>query len=279
MSTKVDAPPPRDYGQETRDTLQAQIDLAPDQFAAESEFRPQYTALDLQTLAQALRGGEGSPGLLELYEQDVAPALTRISGRDRDDRIAGELGALEQYAPQVTRTLREASGNAGITDRLTAQAIEGLDAGAGMDPTLANEVSQGVRAGQASRGFGFGMPDVVTEAFARGERGNQLRQQRQQFAGQVAGINQMTGGDPLMAILGRPSGTTAMLPGVTGQGQGLAAGNMFNPESAYAQDIFNTNYNAQAAANIASSNNMFGLLGAGIGGASRLGSASMKWWG
>jgi hypothetical protein len=267
------APPPRDYGQETRDTLQAQIDLAPDLFEAESQYRPEYTKLDLDTLATSLRGQPGTAGLLELYERDIAPALTRISGQDRDDRIAGELGALTAYAPQVTRTLREASGNAGITDRLTAQAIEGLDAGAGMDPTLANEISQGVRSGQAARGFGFGMPDVVTEAFARGERGNQLRQQRQQFAGQVAGINQATGGDPLMAILGRPSGTTPMLPGVVGQGQSMSTGNVFSPESSYAQDIFNTNYNAEAAANIASANNKTALIGAGIGAAGRVGSS------
>jgi hypothetical protein len=30
------APPPRDYAKETRDTLQAQIDLAPELFAAEA---------------------------------------------------------------------------------------------------------------------------------------------------------------------------------------------------------------------------------------------------
>jgi hypothetical protein len=276
MSTPK-APPPRDYGQETRDTLQAQIDLAPGLFEAESQYRPQYAELDLETLATTLRGQPGTAGLLELYENDIAPALTRISGQDRDDRIAGELGALTEYAPQVTRTLREASGNAGITDRLTAQAIEGLDAGAGMDPTLANEISQGVRSGQAARGFGFGMPDVVTEAFARGERGNQLRQQRQQFAGQVAGINQATGGDPLMAILGRPSGTTALTPGVAGQAQGMSPGSIFSPESGYAQDLFNTNYNAQAATNIGASNNrnaiFGGLLGGGLG---ALG--SLAWW-
>ena len=34
MGTKIKAPPARDYGKETRDTLQAQIDLAPDLYAA-----------------------------------------------------------------------------------------------------------------------------------------------------------------------------------------------------------------------------------------------------
>ena len=38
----VDAPPPRNYGQETRDTLQAQLDLAPQLFESEARFRPQY---------------------------------------------------------------------------------------------------------------------------------------------------------------------------------------------------------------------------------------------
>jgi hypothetical protein len=143
--------------------------------------------------------------------------------------------------------------------------MQELQAGASLDPSLANEVEQGVRAGQAARRFGFGAPDAVAEAFARGQRGVDLRNQRRQFAGNVVGINQATGGDPLMAILGRPSQTLGMGQNIVGQGAGVMSGAQFNPESGYAADVFNTNYNAEAAANVSEANNLYGLLGAGIG--------------
>jgi hypothetical protein len=176
MSTSVDAPPPRDYGQETRDTLQAQVDLKPQQYAAEAQYQPLFTQLNLNNLATSLRGTDQAPGLLELYEQDISPALSRVQNQDRDSRIAGELGAVQRYAGDVTRTLREASGNAPLVDELNRQAMEELQAGAGLDPSLANELEQGVRAGQAARGFGFGAPDAVAEAFTRGQAGVNLRE-------------------------------------------------------------------------------------------------------
>ena len=43
MGTKIKAPPARDYGKETYDTLQTQINLAPDLYAAEEKFRGKAT--------------------------------------------------------------------------------------------------------------------------------------------------------------------------------------------------------------------------------------------
>lgn len=264
MGSTVSTPPDRNYAQETRDTLAAQIDLAPARYAAESTYRPKYAALDLQTLDQSLTGTGGNRGLLDIYENTVYPALSRVDAADRKARAATDLSLIQESAPKVTAALREASGTADLVAGLERAAKEGLDAGAGLDPSLANEVAQGVRAGQAARGFGFGAPDAIAEAFARGERGNALRQQRQQFATQTVGTLQATGGDPVMALLGRPSQTLPMGQSVTAQGQGFTPGSLFNPESGYAGDIYNTNYNARAAAKIAQANNNAAITAAGI---------------
>lgn len=266
-SPTIEAPEARNYGQETRDTLQAQVDLAPDLYRAESTYRPQYAQLDLDILKKS------TPQLLKLYEDEVFPALTRAEGASRDARIAGELGAVQQYAPQMTQALREASGNAPLVDEMNRQALEGLKAGTSLDPDIQRTVSQSVRAAQASRGLGFGQSDAIAEAFASGERGLALRDNRRAFAGQMTGINQMTGGDPLMAILGRPSQTIGMAQGFGAQGQSLNPGSMFNPESNYAADVFNTNYNAKAAANIATGNAKAAITGAAIGAAGSAASA------
>jgi len=62
MGTKIKAPKERNYGKETRDTLQAQVDLAGDLYAAESEYRPKYSQLDVDIAKST------TPQLLDLYE-------------------------------------------------------------------------------------------------------------------------------------------------------------------------------------------------------------------
>lgn len=264
MGTSIGAPPPRDYGQETRDTLQAQVDLAPDVYAAEAKYRPLYAQLNLDTLRSAMMGTDGKPGLLSTYENDVMPTFSRAANAERDARIAGEMQSIAQYAPGVTQTLREASGTAPLVAELNKQALADLQSGAGMSPSLANEVTQGVRAAQAARGFGFGTPDVLTEAYARGDRGRQLQNERRAFAGQVIGVDQATGGDPFLAILGRPSQNMALGQNALAQGSAASPGQIFNPESGYAADLYNTNFNAKAAAKIAQGNADAAITAAGI---------------
>ena len=74
MGTTVKAPPPRDYGKETRDTLQAQIDLAPQLYGAEEKFRGKFAQLDMD-IAQQI-----TPQLLDLYET----SQTRLGAMDRE---------------------------------------------------------------------------------------------------------------------------------------------------------------------------------------------------
>lgn len=260
----VTTPPPRDYAQETRDTLQAQVDLAPQMYAAQAQYGPQYAQLSLDTTRAV------TPGLLDLYEKTIGPSLSRQAAADQTARGANEMALIRQYGPEMARILREASGNAGLLDTLTQQAQSELDLGASVDPSLANELSQGVRAAQAARGFGFGAPDAIQEAFTRGQAGINLRNQRRQFAGNVVGLNQATGGDPFLALLGRPSQAMSAMQGYGAQAQGYNPGMLFNPESGYASDVYNSNYNADAAARIAEANNATALFKSMVEGSSRV---------
>ena len=101
MGTKVKAPKPRNYGQETRDTLQAQIDLAPDIFAAEKEFRGQYAQLDLDIAKQL------APDLLDLYET----SQRRLGALDRETLSAqrgADIADIEQYGTRAMKSYRSA---------------------------------------------------------------------------------------------------------------------------------------------------------------------------
>src|SRR5215467_9798265 len=98
MGTSVQAPEPRNYGEETRDTLQAQVDLAPAKYAAEAQYAPQYQQLQLSMLQNAL------PQILGMYSNQIAPTLasteaaTRASERGADIADVARLGPLARQA-------------------------------------------------------------------------------------------------------------------------------------------------------------------------------------
>lgn len=265
----VDAPPERNLAQEGRDSLQAQIDLAPQTYAAKSQFDPLYTDLQVQQINRALLGNGQSPGLLATLKQ-IQPELQSMSDASQSQQRAADIKALQDLGPAAVQALRSADPlQQALVQRLNSEATTGLDAGAGVDPSLANVIGQRLRGRSAANGFGFGLPDAVTEAYAVGDRGQALRQQRQQFALQTAGVNAATGADPALAILGRPSTSGSGAQSLLGAGQANAAAKApdFNPFNSYASDLFNTNYNGQAAANIAGTNATAGIIGGGLGAA------------
>lgn len=267
MGTTVEAPPPRNYYNETASNLQAQVDLAPQLYAAEAQFRPQYTELDLQQLAQVLRGTENNTGLLDLYKNELYPALAEAQNRDRQDRTAGELDIIRRYSGDVTQALRDSAGTSGLINTLQQQAADDLNAGYELNPAQRREFEQSVRSAQSARGLGLGTSDALMEAVTLGNAGEQRRRQRQQFAQSVIGTSQAAGADPFLALFGRPSQTVGAAQALSGQAYGInsnSGAGLFNPESQYGADIFSQNNQNALAANTASAANRTALMGAGI---------------
>ncbi len=261
MGTRVKAPKPRNYGQETRDTLQAQVDLAPELYAAEAEFRPKYSQLDVDIAKST------TPQLLDLYEttQDRLGAMDR---RNLAAQREGDIEAIERLGGRARAALDAANPEqAALLAELNRQAQEDLAAGGDLSAFERREIQQSARAGQAARGLGYGLGDAAIESLAQLQGASARR--REGFAQSMVGINQATGADPFMAILGRPSSMSpTMAGGVVGQAQGFNAGQMFSPESAYAQNIYAGNQQQQLAARTATASNrsaMFGGVMKGIG--------------
>lgn len=223
-----DAPDERNYAKETRETLEAQIELAPQLYEAERQFRPKYTALNLDIARQSL------PDVLAMYEQSQ-PALSRIAAAERQAQVGSDVGLVGQYAGDVTDILRTAAGSKDLLAELTRQAEGDLALGGTLDPQARAEVAQAVRAGQASRGFGFGMPDIAEEALFTARESEARKAQRRGFATGVAGLLSSSA-DPFMAILGRPS--TSQNQSTLAQATGYDAGQVFDPESNYAGSIY-----------------------------------------
>ena len=276
-----DMPEPRSYAKEMGDTLQAQIDLAPDKYAAESsdEYgRTAYAQLDLRVLRETMMGKDGQPGLLDLYENEVMPRLGQAEANSRRVSREADIKDVEDLGVRASEAFKAANPEqAALMDELNAQAMSELSSGASLPPALAREMEQQVRSAQAARGMGFGMADVGQEALVKGLQAEQLQRRRQGFAQQIAGMNAANTQDPFMAILGRPGVSVSQAGQVAGQGQGMNPGNTFNPESAYAGSLYANNFNQASNAAIAAANNQAAIGSAAIGAAGSVGGGFACW--
>lgn len=258
-STTVEAPKARDYEDEIFKTTRAQVKLAPELYGAEKQFRGKYAQLDMDIAKQM------SPQLLDLYES----SQSRLGAMDREQldlQRGGDIAAIEKYGGRARAALDAANPEqAALLKELNAQAMGDLQLGGQLNAGERRTINQSARGAQAARGFGYGINDAAIESWANLQGGEQKRQQRQGFAQSMVGMNQATKADPFMAILGRPSSMNPMMgSGVVGQAQGFNPGAMFSPESQYAGDIYNQNYQGELAARTASAKNKASMIGAGM---------------
>jgi len=179
----VEAPPPRDYGKETADTLQAQVNLAPQLYASEAQFRPQYADMERQIMLKQL-GLNQNMGLLEAYEKAIIPSQVRqkyASAKGEVDMIK-ELGPelveaqravdplAEDIRKKVMTSTRDTLDDTNPFDRLVErkaanlgtandyqevvdQTQEEFRAGQGLTETEQRDLEQRVLAGAADRGM------------------------------------------------------------------------------------------------------------------------------
>jgi len=261
----VEAPAPRDYGKETAETLRAQLDLAPEKYAAEAKYAPQYQALQLGLLKSA------TPELLQLYKEQIAPTMGEVEAAARSRSRAGDIADIERLGPQARAAIKAASPEqAALADTLTAQAQSGLAAGSRLTPEQQRMVEQQTRSGLAARGLAQGPSGALQEAVRSQMIGAGLQQQRQQQAMGALGASQGVCGDVFQQVLGRPSQAFGASQGFIGQAQGFNPGQLFNPESQYAANLIGGNQQAQLAARTASAANTTALIGAGMSAASSL---------
>lgn len=282
MGTKVQAAPapaPRNPGEEYRDVLQAKLDYMPQQYAAEQEYRGKWADLDLETLARSLGGSGGTPGLIDIYRDQVMPTLSETEGQAARDQALNRLQTVEQYGQRASDALLNADPEKKkLADRLIGQANDELEMGATLDPALRREVQQAVRAGQSARGMAYSPNSAAEEAYFTGLQAEQLRRNRQQFAMGVLGQRQALTGDPWMALVGQPSQAFAAAPGFAAPAGGMGqAGQMFTPGQ-YEGQLFAGNYQGalqnqalQTQAGMASAQAKSAMIGGIVGG---LGSAA-----
>ena len=242
-----DPPPAPNYGEVTRDTLQAQIDLAPDLYASEAEYQPKYGALALSNLNKLLLGNGTDSGLYEIMR------------RQNSEQRQADIGDVERLGLRTRDAMLAANPeNATLLRLLNQQAQSGLEAGSQLTPDqIAN-----IRASQgdwANRGLGYSGPAMLDQATRRAMGGDQMLRQRQQFAQSMLQNNQAIVGDPFLQILGRQGSALGAAQNIQQSG----GPQIFNPNAG--NDMASGAYQAQVAASAADQGPL-GAIGGILGG-------------
>jgi len=217
---------------------------------------------------------EAQRGLLEMMETDIFPASDRVTAQSFSRQRESDIADVERLGPRATEAMKRANPDQyELLELLNEDAREGMERGAYVDPRTRRAINESVRSAQASRGFGYGKSDLAEEAVANTLYGEDLRDRRRAFAGQVVGYNAHTANDPYQAILNRPGINLTQGNALTGNAQSQRPGPSLYGSNINVNDIFDSNFNASAAANIASANNKAATTGAGIAGGAMIGSA------
>ena len=273
-----DTPDARNISAEKRDTLQAQIDLAPARYAATAEYDPKYAELQRSIQRDQLLGtGENDPGQLAML-REIMPQLQAMQDEATLAQRTSDISAVESLGPRATAAFRAANPEqARLLDELNAGLTEDLAAGGELTPFERRQVEQATRAGQAARGMGVGPVDTFEEALNKTLATRSYKANLRSQGMALAGVNQATSADPFLAILGRSSTASNASQNLLGSAgaTGTTAG-QFDPLNSYASDLYNTNYNAQAAANIAGANANAGMASGLFSGLSGIGGSWLK---
>ena len=245
-------------------------------------------------------GGTIPGGIVDPYSGNVTPSQTpgfhpgevqlgaaaNTFGRTADINDVAQLGPAATAAflnsnPFLASGLTNLLGrtqNTPLLNTLNQNAQTALNLQGQLSPQEQRAADQQSRDALAARGLLTSSPAAVSEVLNRDALVRQRQAAAQQFAENVQGLDtnqadlvgratQIFGtqlSDPFQAILGRSSryGGTSGMPQQIGTGARL-----FDPTNPYASDLYNTNYNAAAAANIANANaqagQQSGLLGLG----------------
>jgi hypothetical protein len=253
-STTVEAPPERDYGEETRDTLESQIALAPQLYASEAQFRPQYANLERGIQLEQL-GLDPNMGLLDAFRQ--------ISAAQKDiqyDSTGADIDMIRELGPELAAAQRAADPEAdALRQAIMADAIEGMEAEGGMTEDESRMVDQRVLEGATSRGMGDQKSTLLAQMRGQLQGDRAVDQQRLQNAGVAYSMGNF---DPLLALTGRTGNSPMMAQqGFGGAGFSLdSSPAIFNPESAYAGAINTQNYQGEMDARTATAANRAGMM-------------------
>jgi hypothetical protein len=257
-STKVQAPPPRDYYKEMTDTITAQIDMAPLLLENERKLVPQWQNLQMEQMRSQADN-------LKTFYGEVMDPFAKLAGD-----YANSMGkyAMEPLGVS-TRKAYESSlgGGQELQNIMRQQAVSDLNAGTSLTQEMQRMAQQASRSASTARGLtnsNLGIADEVLNSYNLGlQRQNLART----FATTVLGNDMSISGNaynqygsPMMAGMMQGFSPTGIATSALGLNQTLGP-QYLKPESQYASNIYQSNYNADLQARVATAQNNAGVIG------------------
>lgn len=255
-------PEPRDIAAETRETLQAKIDLADPTYQTALKYQDKYDELGAKSWNNQMFGVNGQPGYLAGY-QKLAPALAELDRQSQDAQRAADIAAFKKYGPTATQAMLDANPyNRDLLAKLNSFASAGMDDPYSLTAEQQRQVQQASRAASAARGMGGTNSAVADEVLKQYLAGNSEAQRRFGNASQMVGINQSVVGDPFMQLTGRSSGAVNQSLGAAQQGANAATNtyNSYDPFNSYASQLYGQN-SAQQSTGMGIAGSILGTAG------------------
>ena len=272
-----------------RSTLRGYYETAPGYYALNQAYGPGYLGQGAANLEQLLFGTTGSTnttlvpvlnakgkvkkyipqtittpasrGYLDLMEA-AQPTLARLNAAARETDLADMM----QLAPEARAAWAEMYPElSGLQTQLGGDASSQLALGGRWSPEVGREVQQNVRSSLAARGLGYGPSDVYSEAMTMGRYGEDLRQQRQNYA--MNAMRELAGSSPnFMNWLSQSNNNAGLAANLLGGISPLAYSPTYPPSGAYNPTAASVAMSGQGLNYMQGVNqaNMYGALGGGL---------------
>lgn len=272
--TTIKAPAAPQYNESMRSILQAQIDLAPQLYAQEVKYQPQYA--DLQNQIQA----RNAQAQMDLYGK-LQPQYSQLENAYTTQQQKDQLQGLQERAPGYIQAFQQAQGTAGINQALQNYAENDLgqqmQAGFQLSPEEQRAINQQSLQPFAQRGTALGGQADLASVLNRYQYTQGRKQQAIQQASGIGSYLTQQSSPALASFYQQPMYAGAFGGQALGNAlssQGAAGPALFNPESQTGMGSIYGAYNAkmglagaQAQANAAVQAGKMGMIGSIAGGA------------
>lgn len=203
--------------------------------------------------------GSVAPQLLQLSQQ-YGGAFTGQNSALQNQAFGAGIQGLAQYSPLLQQLYSQGQQQAiqgdPLYNKMYQDSLSQLSLGGQLNSDEQREATQGGLMGLASAGRANSNMGIFNQILNRSNYSTQRYQQRLGNAQSVYGM------------MPQATGFNTAANGLLGNSLNSVAGSAtlnFNPESSYAQDLYNTNLNKNANFAIANNNARAGITGALIG--------------
>ena len=197
-----------------------------------TEANPEYERLQAEIASQQEFLGtisptmmrEATPGVFDLLEEQSQRAF-ELQQEQLQAQRAADVGALQEFAPQVVDAYRAADPrSAELADLAQQQAVRLFGEAEGeLSPERRRLAEQAARQASLARGRIGDESSIAAELLGREQFKAGLRQEARQAGAGAFGQQRTLAGDVGMTLLGRPSAAIGLGGQMLGQAQGLAA--------------------------------------------------------